>query len=125
MKKEDDGLYYILESSVMFDNRLIDKEKILYSIICFYSNNSKGYCFKRNSELITMLNVTKAYFYKMIKTLDTLGYIKVIKTKTRSYLMPTINKIYLEAQRKRKEREEYRRNHPLTDYNWLNDEEEI
>ena len=126
MKTEEQNLFFILESSVLFDDRLKDKEKILYSIICFYSNNGKGYCYLKNSQLIEMMKITKKYFYTMIKNLTRVGYIKSIKAKNRSYLSPLAYSIYIEAAEKRKKEHEEvmeKIGNKNFDYDWLNEEE--
>lgn len=126
MEKEEKSLFFIIEFDVLFDNRLKDKEKILYSVICYYANNKKGYCFKTNKQLIQIINVKERYFYKLINSLVEKRYIEVIKTKQRSYLMPVVNRIYLEAAKKRQEKhEEFMRKHPngIPKYDWLNDQE--
>ena len=126
MEKEEKSLFFIMEFDVLFDNRLKDKEKILYSVICYYANNEKGYCFKSNRQLIQIMNIKERCFYELIKSLVEKKYIEVIKTKQRSYLMPVVNRIYLEAAKKRQEEhEEWLKNHPngISDYDWLNEED--
>ena len=126
MKIEEQNLFFILESSVLFDDRLKDKEKILYSIICFYSNNSKGYCYLKNKQLIEMMKITEQYFYKIVKNLIQLGYVKSIKAKDRSYLSPLAYSIYIEAaETRKKEHEEVLKKigNKNFDYDWLNEEE--
>lgn len=115
---ENISFYTILESSVILDKNLSSTEKILYSLICLFSNNKKGYCFKSNNELMEIMNLKHRQFYYCITSLKKYNYIIIKKVNTRTYIMPVINKIYIEAEQKRQER---RKN--MFDYDWLNDRE--
>lgn len=115
---ENISFYTILESNVILDKNLSSTEKILYSLICLFSNNKKGYCFKSNNELMEIMNLKHRQFYYCITSLKKYNYIIIKKVNTRTYIMPVINKIYIEAEQKRQER---RKN--MFDYDWLNDRE--
>lgn len=116
---EEKSFYTILESSVILDKNLSSTEKILYSVICLFSNNSKGYCFKNNNELMEIIGLKHRQYYFCLSTLKKYNYIIIKKNNSRTYIMPVINKIYIEAERKRQERRE--KSKDMFDYDWLNE----
>ena len=107
------SFYVVLESDLIFNQRLSDKSKILYSIICLYANNEQGYCYLTYKQLIKLLNVKKRQFYYLLNSLKKEKYITIVKKNNRAYIMPTINKFV-----------EVRKNKPIKeifDYDWLNE----
>lgn len=109
MKK---SFFTILESDVIFDNRLSNTEKILYAVICNYANNEKGYCYLSYRQLAEIMSLKKRQFYNCIETLKKYNYIITIKKTTRNYIKPTVN-LMLER------RENFKK---LVDYDWLNED---
>lgn len=116
---ENISFYTILEADVILDKNLSSTEKILYSLICLFSNNKKGYCFKTNNELMEIMKLKHRQFYYCITSLKKYNYIIIKKNNNRTYIMPVINKIYVEAERKRQERKE--KNKDIYNYDWLNE----
>lgn len=108
------SFFTIIESSVLLNNDLTNTDKILYSIISSFSNNKKGYCFVRYSELAKYSGIKKRQLYHIINKLEKINLITRYKKDNRYYLMPTIN---LMSKNKKKIMEENR-----FYYNWLDEE---
>lgn len=70
-----DGLW--IPYQILTDKNLRDKEKIIYSLILFFSNN-KGYCSIRNKYLADMLNRSIKRISSIINTLQDKKYIHII-----------------------------------------------
>lgn len=118
---ENVSFYTILESDVILNKNISSTEKILYSIICLYSNNDKGYCYKSYKQLMEIINLKERQFYYCLENLKKIELITIEKSNNRTYLMPKINKIYLEAQQKRnKLLKEYEQS-DIFGYDWLNE----
>ena len=119
-----ESFYIILESEILKDKNLNNSEKVLYGLICLYSNNEKGYCFKNNKQLAEIMNISERQYYRCINNLKELNYIIVEKTKTRCFIMPVVNQIYLEAKQRREQRQEELHNQfaDILDYDWLEEE---
>lgn len=118
-----ENFYIIIESDVLKDKNLNNSEKVLYGLICLYSSNEKGYCFKNYKQLAEIMNISDRQFYRCINNLKERNYIIVEKTKTRCFIMPVINQIYLEAKKRREDRQNELKNQyeDILDYNWLNE----
>ena len=119
--KFEKSFYVLLESSVILDKNLNRSAKILYAVICYCSNNDKGYALTSNKQLMELSDVSEKQFYRDIKTLREFNYIIVERTSKRDYIFPVINKIYLEAQKRRAERQNILSD--LIDYDWLEDKD--
>lgn len=117
------GFYTFIESKVILDKNISSTSKILYSVICYFSNNEKGYCFKNNSQLMELVNISKRQFYYCLKELKEFNYVEVKKNNNRTYIMPVVNKIYLALEERRKIEKERIKNLNLFDYDWLNERE--
>lgn len=72
-----DGLW--IPYQILTDKNLRDKEKIIYSLILFFSNN-KSYCSIRNKYLADMLNRSIKRISSIINTLQD-KYILFLKIK--------------------------------------------
>ena len=69
-----DGLW--IPYQILTDKKLRDKEKIIYSLIIFFSNN-KGYCCIRNKYLENLLNRSTKRISSIINTLEDKRYIHI------------------------------------------------
>ena len=69
-----DGLW--VPYQILTDKKLRDKEKIIYSLILFFSNN-KGYCSIRNKYLENLLNRSTKRISSIINTLQDKRYIHI------------------------------------------------
>ena len=106
---EEKSFYTILESELIFDKRLSPTCKILYAIICSYSNNSNGYCYLRYSQLANMIGLSIRQFRRCISDLRILNYITIFNRNNRNFIMPTINKAV----------EDRKNNNNWIEYDWL------
>ena len=70
-----DGLW--IPYQILTDKNLRDKEKIIYSLILFFSNN-KSYCSIRNKYLADMLNRSIKRISSIINTLQDKRYIHIV-----------------------------------------------
>ena len=70
-----DGLW--IPYQILTDKNLRDKEKIIYSLILFFSNK-KGYCSIRNKYLADMLNRSIKRISSIINTLQDKKYILIV-----------------------------------------------
>ena len=68
------GLWIPIE--VLTDKKLSDKEKHIYSLIIFLSQE-KGYCFCTNKTISELLNISSKQVSKLINSLKAKGYIGV------------------------------------------------
>ena len=68
------GLWIPIE--VLTDKKLSDKEKHIYSLIIFLSQE-KGYCFCTNKTISELLNISSKQVSKLINSLKAKGYICV------------------------------------------------
>ena len=116
-----ENFYIILESELLKDKNLNNSEKVLYGLICLYSNNDKGYCYKNNRQLAEIMNISERQFYRCINNLKELNYILVEKTRSRCFIMPVINQLYLEAKQRREQRQQELKEQyaDVLDYDWL------
>lgn len=113
MKLEDNRSFYvILESNLLLDKRISDKEIRIYALISNYANNKNGYCYLSYSQLYKILNISKRQFIRCLNNLVKLNYIAKIKKTNRIYLAPIINKTIIMRNYNQKISE-------LFDYNWL------
>ena len=71
-----DGLW--IPYQILTDKNLRDKEKIIYSLILFFSNN-KSYCSIRNKYLADMLNRSIKRISSIINTLQDKRYIHIVR----------------------------------------------
>lgn len=83
--------FTIVESSVLLNKNLTNTEKIVYSIISSFSNNKKGYCFLRYNELANYSGIKKRQLYKIINKLEKMNLIVRYNSNNIFYLMPAIN----------------------------------
>lgn len=67
---------------ILTDKNLRDKEKIIYSLILFFSNN-KGYCSIRNKYLENLLHRSTKRISGIINTLQDKNYINIIPRNNR------------------------------------------
>lgn len=67
---------------ILIDKNLRDKEKIIYSLILFFSNN-KGYCSIRNKYLENLLHRSTKRISSIINTLQDKKYIHIIPRNNR------------------------------------------
>ncbi len=67
---------------ILTDKNLRDKEKIIYSLILFFSNNT-GYCCIRNSYLKNLLNRSTKRISSIINTLQDKKYIHIVPRNNR------------------------------------------
>lgn len=121
----ENGFYTIIEASIILDKKISSTEKILYSVICYFSNNEKGYCFKTNKQLIEIMGMCERQFYRCLDNLKNTQYIVSVKNKNRTFLMPRVNKIYIEAKKRHEEKyEQWKKEHPngIINIDWLNEE---
>ena len=72
-KKKLKGVWIPIE--ILENEKLSDKEKLLYSIILSLSIDT-GYCYANNRYLGKMLNITKGRISKLISSLKDKGFIK-------------------------------------------------
>lgn len=70
-----DGLW--IPYQILTDKNLRDKEKIIYSLILFFSNN-KGYCSKKNKYLADLLNRSTKRISSIINSLQDKKYIHIV-----------------------------------------------
>ena len=75
-----DGLW--IPHQILTDKNLRDKEKIIYSLILFFSNN-KGYCSIRNKYLEDLLARSTKRISKIINTLQDKKYIHIVPRNNR------------------------------------------
>lgn len=75
MKINIKGIWIPFE--ILINKNLSDKEKIIYSIILYFSRE-KDYCYITNNEIATLLNLSTNHVSKLISSLHTKEYIKVI-----------------------------------------------
>ena len=75
-----DGLW--IPYQILTDKNLRDKEKIIYSLILFFSNK-KGYCSIRNKYLEDLLNRSTKRISSIINTLQDKKYIHIIPRNNR------------------------------------------
>lgn len=117
MKNDDTRSFYvILESNLLLDNRISDKEIRVYALISNYANNKNGYCYLSYSQLYNILNISKRHFIRCLNNLVELNYITKIKKNNRVYLAPIINKTIMLRNYNQKMND-------LFDYDWLNERE--
>lgn len=85
-----DGLW--IPYQILTYKNLRDKEKIIYSLILFFSNN-KGYCSIRNKYLADMLNRSIKRISSIINSLQDKKYIHIVprNNKVERKLYPLIN----------------------------------
>lgn len=76
MEKEEKyvGAFGVIPNAILYDKRLKNGEKILYTFISSLSNKS-GYCFASNAYLSEAVGVTKNTIVIYLKHLEDLGYI--------------------------------------------------
>lgn len=67
---------------ILTDKNLRDKEKIIYSLILFFSNN-KGYCSIRNKYLEDLLNRSTKRISSIINTLQDKKYVHIVPRNNR------------------------------------------
>lgn len=72
-KKKLKGIWIPIE--ILENEKLSDKEKLLYSIILSLSIDT-GYCYANNRYLGKMLNITKGRISKLISSLKDKGFIE-------------------------------------------------
>lgn len=65
-----------IPNEILTNSKLSDKEKIIYSIILYFSIE-KNYCYITNSELAKLLNLSVNHVSKLISSLSNKNYIKV------------------------------------------------
>lgn len=111
------SFYVTLESDLIFNNNFNSTVKILYAVVCFYSNNENGFCYLTYKQLSEIMKITERQIYRAVSELKKYNFITVVKKYNRSYLMPTINKFV-----------ELRNNEPdkfneIFNYDWLNHQE--
>ena len=68
------GAFGVIPNAILYDKRLKNGEKILYTFISSLSNKS-GYCFASNAYLSEVVGVTKNTIVIYLKHLEDLGYI--------------------------------------------------
>ena len=68
------GIWIPIE--ILTDKKLSDKEKHIYSLIIFLSQE-KGYCFCTNKTISELLNISSKQVSKLINSLKAKGYICV------------------------------------------------
>lgn len=68
------GAFGVIPNAILYDKRLKNGEKILYTFISSLSNKS-GYCFASNAYLSEAVGVTKNTIVIYLKHLEDLGYI--------------------------------------------------
>lgn len=75
MKINIKGIWIPIE--ILTDKDLSDKEKLIYSIILYFSKE-KDYCSVSNNQLAELLNLTINHVSKLISSLNNKKYVKVI-----------------------------------------------
>lgn len=75
MKINIKGIWIPIE--ILTDKDLSDKEKLIYSIILYFSKE-KDYCAVSNTQLAELLNLTTNHISKLISSLNNKKYVKVI-----------------------------------------------
>lgn len=75
MKINIKGIWIPFE--ILTNKDLSDKEKLIYSIILYFSKE-KGYCSVTNNQLAELLNLTTNHVSKLISSLNSKKYVKVI-----------------------------------------------
>lgn len=85
-----DGLW--IPYQILTDKNLTDKEKIIYSLILFFSNN-KGYCSIKNKCLENLLHRSTKRISSIINTLQDKKYIHIIprNNKEKRKLYPLVD----------------------------------
>lgn len=73
-KEKHVGAFGVVPNAVLYDERLKNGEKILYTFISSLSNKS-GYCFASNTYLSEIVGVTKNTIKIYLKKLEDLNYI--------------------------------------------------
>lgn len=73
-KEKHVGAFGVVPNAVLYDERLKNGEKILYTFISSLSNKS-GYCFASNTYLSKIVGVTKNTIKIYLKKLEDLNYI--------------------------------------------------
>lgn len=68
------GAFGVVPNAILYDKRLKNGEKILYTFISSFSNKS-GYCFASNAYLSEIVGVTKNTIKIYLKKLEELNYI--------------------------------------------------
>lgn len=111
--------YVSLESTVIFDKRLTDKAKILYAIICFYSNNNNRFCYLKYKDLANILNIKSRQIFYLMNELVKNKYVKLVKTKTRTYFSPVMNMLQQIKDKEPAKVDEFIDEN--FNYNWLDD----
>ena len=111
------SFYVTLESDLIFNNNFNSTVKILYAVICFYSNNENGFCYLTYKQLAKIMKITERQIYRSVLELKKHNFINVIKKHNRSYLMPTINQ-FVELRNKEPEKIK-----EIFNYDWLNNHE--
>lgn len=75
MKINIKGIWIPFE--ILTNKDLSDKEKLIYSIILYFSKE-KDYCSVSNNQLAKLLNLTTNHVSKLISSLNSKKYVKVI-----------------------------------------------
>ena len=75
MKINIKGIWIPFE--ILTNKDLSDKEKLIYSIILYFSKE-KDYCSVTNNQLAELLNLTTNHVSKLISLLNSKKYVKVI-----------------------------------------------
>ena len=115
MNNEDNRSFYvILESNLLLDSRISDKEIRVYALISNYANNKNGYSYLSYSQLYKILNISKRQFIRCLNNLVALNYVAKIRKTNRVYLAPVLNKTIILRNYNQKISN-------LFDYDWLND----
>ena len=68
------GIWIPIE--ILTDNKLSDKEKIIYTITIYLSKENK-YCYLTNKSISELLNISITQVSKLINSLKDKGYIKI------------------------------------------------
>lgn len=74
MKINIKGIWIPFE--ILTNKTLSDKEKLIYSIILYFSKE-KDYCSVSNNQLAKLLNLTTNHVSKLISSLNNKNYVKV------------------------------------------------
>lgn len=74
MKINIKGIWIPFE--ILINKTLSDKEKLIYSIILYFSKE-KDYCSVSNNQLAELLNLTTNHVSKLISSLNNKKYVKV------------------------------------------------
>ena len=116
MKHENISNFIVIESQILFDMRLSNTEKILYSYISALTNNKSSSCFATTDYLSKTAGIKSRQLKYCLQKLIKLNYITIEIKNGNKRIIRTVLSKFIE------DRSEEAKHTELFDYNWLGEE---